>query len=85
MFSLFEFLHFFSKNVQKMIPKLDKGKSTKNEAMGVPKSTQNCQQFVKKCMNIAKSTEKVDFLRYQFFDDFLSPKNDEKGVPGDWT
>ena len=85
MFSLFEFLHFFSKNVQKMIPKLDKRKSTKNEAMGVPKSTQNGQKFVKKCLEIAKSSKKVQFLRYRFFDDFLNPKNDEKGVPGDWT
>ena len=85
MFSLFEFLHFFSKNVQKMIPKLDKQKSTKNEAMGVPKSTQNGQKIVKKCLEIAKSSKKVQFLGYRFFDDFLNPKNDQKGVPSDWT
>ena len=68
-----------------MIPKLDKRKSTKNEAIGVPKSTQNGQHFDKKCLEIAKSTKKIKFLRYRFFDDFLNPKNDEKGVPGDWT
>ena len=68
-----------------MIPKLDKGKSTKNEAMGVPKSTQNGQKIVKKCLEITKSSKKVQFLRYRFFDDFLNPKKDEKGVPGDWT
>ena len=67
-----------------MIPKLDKRKSTKNEAMGVPKSTQNGQKIDKKCLEIAKISRKVQFSRYCFFDDFLNPKNDEKGVPGDW-
>ena len=31
----------------------------------------------------AKNTKKVDVSRHRFFDDFLNPKNDEKGVPGD--
>ena len=79
MFSVFEFLHFFSKDVQTMIPKWDTQKSPKNEAMGVPKSTQNGQYFVKNDLKIAKSAKKLDFLRRRFFYDFLNSKNDEKG------
>ena len=45
----------------------------------------NCQYFVKNDLKIAKSAKKIDFLRYRFFDDFLNPKKDEKGTPGDWT
>ena len=82
--SSFRVFAFFLKNVPKMIPKWDTRKSSKNEAMGVPKSTQNGQTFVKQCLEIAKSSKKVQFLRYRFFNDFLNPKNDEKGVPGDW-
>ena len=66
-----------------MIPKWDTRKSSKNEAMGVPKSTQNGQCFVKNDLKIAKSAIKIDFLRYRFFDYFLNPKKDEKGTPGD--
>ena len=83
MFSVFEFLHFLPKNDQKMISKWDTRKSSKNEAMEVPKSTQNGEYFVKNDLKIAKSAKKNDFLRYRFFDDFLNSKNDEKGTPGD--
>ena len=68
-----------------MIPKWDARKSSKNKAMGVPKSTPNGRYFIKNDLKIVKSAKNIDFLRYRFFDDFLNPKNDEKGPPGDWT
>ena len=58
MFSLFEFLHFFSKNVQKMIPKL----LNKKDIINIGGKTQSVYNFAKKYNNkIKKASGKKIF------------------------
>ena len=83
--STFHFFHFFE-NCEKMIQKTEQNwypqKTSKNEAPGVPRWSQNGSELIEKILKISKIDSKKSFLRGRFFDDFLVG---QKTFPGGYN
>ena len=77
-FFFFWVFDFFRKIDEKNYWKFHLPKKSKNDPRGTPKYTQNPEKMVAKSPKIPKNAKKVDFLRGQFFDDFLDGQKIEK-------
>ena len=84
--STFYFFHVFGnceKIIQKTEQKLYPPKTSKNNAPGVPRWSQNGSELIEKILKLSRIASRKGFLRGRFFDDFLGgQKTFPAGVKG---